>query len=243
MSPMHSCQSCALRCTPVFAPFSAEELAFMIDFRDGEVQLLPGEILFEEHESLSHFYTALSGQGGRYKLLENGERQMVNFVFPGDVAGLSGTLTGEAGASMQAASAMRLCRFSKSRLPELFRNHPERAYALTWIVAAEENFLSEIIATLGQRNALQRTAWALLRIYRRLSALDLRDAEGAVPFPYRQADLADALGLSMVHTNKTLARLRAQVRIVGRRLQVIDEDALAELSLTDPAEPRLRPLL
>ena len=106
-----------------------------------------------------------------------------------------------------------------------------------------DGFLNEIIATLGRRNALQRTAWALLRIYRRLSALNLCDAEGAVPFPYRQADLADALGLSMVHTNKTLARLRDQVQIGGRRLRVRDECALAKLSLTDPDEPRLRPLI
>jgi len=250
MSSIHSCETCALRCTPIFAPFTAEELAFMLEFRDGEVQLAPGEILFEEGQPLAHFYTVLSGQGGRYKMLENGERQMVNFVFPGDMAGLSGSLTGETGATFQAASAMLLCRFRKSRLPELFRDFPERAYALTWIAAAEEHFLGEVIATLGRRNALQRMAWALLHIHQRLSVLGLRNAEGAVPFPYRQVDLADALGdladalgLSLVHTNKTLARLRGWVEIEGRRLRVKDETVLAELGLTEPQMPRLRPLL
>lgn len=239
-----ACEICPLRRSPLFAPFSREELVFMIDFREGEVALRPGEILFEEGDTLSHFYTVLAGQGARYKLLENGGRQTVNFVFPGDVVGLSGTLVGEAAATMQAASAMRLCRFHKSRLPDLFRNHAERAYALTWIAAAEEHLLGEIIATLGRRNALQRVAWALFRIHQRLTLLGLRDSEGRVPFPYRQGALADALGLSLVHTNKTLASLRRLATLGHGWLKVVDEEALAHLGLTDPSvPPPLRPLL
>jgi CRP/FNR family transcriptional regulator, anaerobic regulatory protein len=240
---MHPCKVCPLRATPLFHPFSEGELNFMIGFRAGEVRLEPGEALFHEGDRLEHFYTVLSGQGGRYTTLPNGERQMVNFVFPGDIAGLSGTLTGETNTTLQAASPMRLCRFDRSRLPDLFRSHHERAYAVTWIAAAEEHFLGEIIATLGRRNALQRMAWALLRIYVRLEALGLRDAQGAVPFPYRQADLADALGLSLVHTNKTLARLRPLARIGGGKLMVSDGSGLAEKGLTDFEMPRQRPLL
>ena len=159
---MHPCKTCALRRAPLFSSFTSDELAFMIEFREGEITLAAGETLFEEGDSLIHFYTVLEGQGGRYKLLESGERQMVNFAFPGDLAGLSASLTGEAGSSLQAASAMRLCRFERKRLDELFRASPARAYDLVWIAATEEHFLAEIIATLGRRTALQRTAWALM---------------------------------------------------------------------------------
>jgi CRP/FNR family transcriptional regulator, anaerobic regulatory protein len=86
-------------------------------------------------------------------------------------------------------------------------------------------------------------AWALLRIHQRLAGLGLRDADGAVPFPYRQSDLADALGLSLVHTNKTLARLRHLAEVARGRLRVVDELELARMGLTDPAPPRQRPLL
>jgi CRP/FNR family transcriptional regulator, anaerobic regulatory protein len=240
---MPACRTCELRCSPLFLPLSPEEIDFMIDFRDGEVRLQPGQILFEEGDSLEHFFTVLSGQGARYKTLENGHRQTVNFVFAGDVVGLSGTLLGEAGSTMQAASAMQLCRFRKSRLPELFRHHSERAYALTWIAAAEEHFLGEIIATLGRRDALQRMAWALFRIHQRLAALGQRDAAGRVPFPFRQGALADALGLSLVHTNKTLARLRGVARVEHGWLQVFDEAELARLGITDNAPLPQRPLL
>lgn len=215
----------------------------MIRFREGDVEVERGRTLFHEGDALDSFYTVLSGQGARYKTLENGDRQLVNFVFPGDLIGMAGTITGEATAAMQAASHMRLCRFRKARLPELFTHQPDRAYALTWIAAVEEHFLGETIATLGQRTATQRLAWALLKVYKRLAAVGLEDGMGAVPFPYRQSDLADALGLSLVHTNKTLAQLRPVARLVDGRLSVSDQKTLADLALSSGEDPRERPLL
>lgn len=215
----------------------------MLDFREGDVELEPGRFLFHEGDALENFYTVLSGQGARYKTLENGDRQLVNFVFPGDLVGLAGTVTGAATSAMQAASPMRLCRFRKSRLPELFTQQPDRAYALTWIAAVEEHFLGETIATLGQRNATERLAWAILKVHQRLSVVGLCDDLGTVPFPYRQSDLADALGLSLVHTNKMLAKLRPLAGLADGRLRVNDEKALIKLALSSGAGPIQRPLL
>ncbi|MCC5966282.1 MAG: Crp/Fnr family transcriptional regulator [Natronohydrobacter sp.] len=240
---MHPCQTCRLRQLELFLPFSAEELSFMMNFRAGEVHIAPGEALYHEGDETSYFYTAREGQGVRVKHLPNGGRQVVNFIFPGDVVGLQAILEGAASNSAIAASPMVLCRFEKRRLHELYRNSPDRAYALTWIAAAEEHFLGETIATLGQRNALQRMAWALLKIHHRLSAIGLAREEGDVPLPFKQRDLADAMGLSLVHTNKTLARLRPLATWENGRLRITNKEALAELALTDCALPPDRPLL
>jgi CRP/FNR family transcriptional regulator, anaerobic regulatory protein len=240
---LHPCDICPLRARTMFSPMTDDELAFMREFREGEVLLQPGDTLFHEGDPLESFYTVLEGLGARYKTLENGARQLINFIFPGDVVGLSGSLTHEAGATAEAATPMRLCRFRRSRLADLFRTQPDRGYALTWISAVEEHFLGETIATLGRRDATERLAWALLRVDQRLDALGLRDPTGGVPFPYRQRDLADALGLSLVHTNKTLARLRPQARIDGGRLLIRDRVALALLAKAEHEAPRTRPLL
>ncbi len=215
----------------------------MMMFRAGDVHVAPGVALYHEGDETEYFYTAREGQGVRVKHLPNGERQVVNFIFPGDVVGLQAMLSGAAANSAIAASPMVLCRFEKRKLHELYRNSPQRAYALTWIAAAEEHFLGETIATLGQRTALQRMAWALLKIYNRLSAVGLALPNGAVPFPFRQRDLADAMGLSLVHTNKTLARLRRFAIWEKGSLRLVDAPALAELALTDCALPPDRPLL
>ncbi|WP_139257620.1 Crp/Fnr family transcriptional regulator [Natronohydrobacter thiooxidans] len=224
-------------------PFSAEELSFMMKFRSGEVRLAPGEVLFHEGDESAYFYTALEGQGVRVKHLLNGERQVVNLIFPGDVVGLQASLAGGASSTAIASSPMVLCRFEKRRLHELYCSSPDRAYALTWIAAVEEHFLGETIATLGQRDATQRVAWALLKIYNRLSAVGLAQEAGDVPLPLRQRDLADAMGLSLVHTNKTLARLRPLARWENGRLWISDAEALAEIAMTDCALPPDRPLL
>jgi len=239
---MHPCQICPLRKHDLFTPFTPEDLHFMMEFRAGEVTLSPGAALYHEGDETDYFFTAREGQGARFKHLPNGERQLVNFIFPGDLVGFQAMLAGGAATSAIAASTMVLCRFEKRKLADLFRNNPSRAYALTWIAAVEEHFLNETFATLGQRTAPQRMAWALLKIHRRLAAVGLAP-DGLAQFPFKQRDLADALGLSLVHTNKTLARLRPLVTWEHGVLQIRDANALSELALADTSPPPDRPLL
>jgi CRP/FNR family transcriptional regulator, anaerobic regulatory protein len=212
---MHPCKSCALRQMPIFLPFSESEVRFMTEFRDGEVHLETGQTLYHEGDDLEFFYTVFAGQGARYKFLPNGERQLVNFLFPGDLTGLQGLLEGQASTTAVAACPMVLCRFRKTRLPELFRTSPSRAYALTWVAAVEEHFLGETITTLGQRTALQRIAWALLKIHSRLSAVGLAQGHGvAVSVP---AARSCRCTWSVAGPHEQDARSSAQSGTVGRR--------------------------
>ena len=182
--------------------------------------------------------------GTRYKTLENGKRQVINFLFPGDFTGLQSGIMGEMKHSVQTSTEMKLCVFRREDLWGLFRSHPERAYDLTWIAAVEEHFLGETIASIGQRDAIERVSWALLRIHERLRAVGLFSA-GSVPLPFRQHDLADSLGLSLVHTNKTLQALRAQnlIQWSDGRLTILDVKALAALAMIDLEKPERRPLM
>jgi CRP/FNR family transcriptional regulator, anaerobic regulatory protein len=238
------CGACPLRQLPVYLGFSDAELDFMRGFKVGEEVVPPGGIVLSQGESSPLLYTVLEGFATRSVLLENGRRQVLNFVFPGDLLGLQAALMGEMQHTVEATTTLRLCVFKRSRLWELFRDHPDRAFDLTWIGAVEEHFLGETIATLGQRDALQRMAWALARIWLRLSALGLRE-DGCVPLPYRQSELADALGLSAVHTNRTLATLRSNGVITWsrQRLMVNDEKALFDLAGMTTAHEIRRPLM
>jgi CRP-like cAMP-binding protein len=213
-------------------------------FKMGELVVDPGTTLLMEGSNSPQLYTVLFGQGVRYKTLSNGRRQVINFLFPGDFAGLQAGLMGEMKHSCEARTRMTLCVFDRSRLWELFRGSPQRAYDLTWIAAVEEHFLGETIASLGQRDAGQRLAWALLRIWQRLRAAGL-GGNGTVPLPFRQQDLADALGLSLVHTNKTLARFRSRQLCdwSDGLLRILDAPALASLAVTELEPPEMRPLM
>lgn len=216
----------------------------MQSFKTGELKVEPGTTILLEGSNSPQLFTVLKGMGTRYKTLENGKRQVINFLFPGDFTGLQAGIMGEMKHSVEATTQMTLCVFRRNDLWQLFRQHPERAYDLTWIAAVEEHFLGETIASLGQRDATQRIAWALVRMYERLQAVGLVEGK-RVPLPFRQQDLADALGLSLVHTNKTLKALRSMGLAHWRdgNLELARLPALAELAMVDLETPQARPIM
>lgn len=242
--PGTACKNCPLRKRNLFTPFTEDELAFMQTFKTGELNVDPGTTILMEGSNSPQLYTVLEGMGTRYKTLENGKRQVINFLFPGDFTGLQAGIMGEMQHSVEATTPMTLCAFRRNDLWLLFRQHPERAYDLTWIAAVEEHFLGETIASLGQRDATQRIAWALVRIHERLKAAGL-GKDGKVPLPFRQQDLADALGLSLVHTNKTLKALRSMglAHWSDGSLVLSKIAALADLAMIDLERPQTRPLM
>ena len=242
--PTTACKNCPLRNRELFVPFHADELTFMQSFKTGELTVDAGTTILMEGSNSPQLYTVLSGMGTRYKTLENGRRQVINFLFPGDFTGLQSGIMGEMKHSVKTSTRMTLCAFRREDLWGLFRSHPERAYDLTWIAAVEEHFLGETIASLGQRDAIQRVSWALVRMHQRLRAVGLF-ASGTVPLPFRQQDLADSLGLSLVHTNKTLKVLRERnlAKWSDGRLAINDLAALAQLAMIDLEKPERRPLM
>ena len=87
--------------------------------------------------------------------------------------------------------------------------------------------LDEHLVSVGRRTALERIAFVLLHLFLRAEQLRLA-SKNKVQFPFTQQHLADALGMSLVHTNKTLQRLAASkaVRWKNRVFEVVDRDAL-----------------
>lgn len=244
MTTVTDCLDCPLRCKPLFVPMSEDELAFMRRFKIGESEVSQGRDVLVQGQRSPILQTVLSGMAVRSVLLEDGRRQVINFIFPGDLLGLQSGLMGESRNSVTAVTDMTLCTFPRGKVWDLFLKQPERAYDLTWIAAVEEHFLGETVATLGQRDALERVAWALVRIWQRLVALGMEEG-GSVPFPFRQQDLADALGLSIVHTNRRMVALRQAglVEVAARRLLVHDLRRLSSLAHSEMKKVDVRPIL
>lgn len=237
------CSECPLRRFELFSAFSSDELNFTQSFKSGELSVEPGTTLMLEGMPSPQLYTVREGLGVRYKTLEDGQRQVINFALPGDLIGLQAALMGEMAYSFESTTAMKLCVFNRSDVWRLFKQQPERAYDLTWLSAVEEHFLGEALAVLARRTAVERVAWALIGIYMRLRAVGLDD-NGVVPMPWRQQDLADAIGLSLVHTNKTVQKLRQDglVRWADGKLMLPDLPALAKIAAIDLDAPHCRPL-
>ena len=168
-----NCAACPLRPKPRFIEMTREEVLFMQDFKIGELDVERGTVVLLEGSNSPQLFTVFRGMGLRYKTLADGRRQVLNFVFPGDFLGLQAGLMQEMKHSVEASTKMTLCVFDRKALWKLFREHPSRAYDLTWIAAEAEHFLGDALATVGQKGAEARIAWALVRIFTQCEALDL----------------------------------------------------------------------
>lgn len=205
-------------------------------FRQGEVQLFRGEQVFSQGNKPSHLYTVLAGILMRTRLLEDGRRQIINFMFPGDFIGLQAALDEEMGHSVEAVTSATLCVFSRDRFFDMVTSQPRLAFDLTWLAAHEEAALEEHIVSLGQRNARERMAALALFLVQR--AIDTGLApNGVLAITVTQGQIADMLGLSLVHTNRTLQALR-RLGLVDWTLNAIsipDMDAVRNFARMESA--------
>lgn len=238
------CGKCRLREQKGLRDFSEQELAFVRTLKTDEIHVPAGTTFLRQGEQSDQLYTVLAGWAFRYKMLNDGRRQILNFALPADLVGLQGSLMTEMEHSVEALTDVSLCVFPKERMWALYSNVPSLAFDLTWIAARSEKLGDEHLLSVGQRTALERTAFILLTLFLRAQEVGIADGN-AVQFPFTQQHLADTLGMSLVHTNKTLKRLYAAdaIRWKGRTFELLDRTKLTQLAGGDIVVSRKRPFI
>jgi len=239
-----ACSDCPLRKNSTFRAFEDNEVSFVEKFKSGELNAEAGTSILEEGSNSAHIYTVLKGWGYRYKTLDDGRIQILNFILPGDLVGLQGAVMDEMGHSVGALTDMLLCVFERSKLWELYSKFPALAFDITWLASREEQLLDEQLVSLGRRTAMERIAFVLLLLNDR--AVETGQCpEDKVVFPFTQQNLADSLGLSLVHTNKTLRKLtdRGLIGWKNQRFVMHDRDELTALAKYEYSRNTPRPFI
>lgn len=238
------CASCPLKGLDVFRAVEPAELEFIEWFKTGEFVADEGATLLLEGSNSPHLYTVLSGWAFRYKSLPDGRRQILNFAMPGDFLGVQASMLSEMQHSVEALSRMVLCVFPRDKLWKLYERHPTLAFDLTWLVSRSERMLDDNLLSVGRRSAIERVGFVLLHLFHRAQDLGLTQGR-RIKFPFTQQHIADALGLSLVHTNKTLRRLSDQgtIRWKDGVFELLDEQGLSEAASYEREAVRLRPLI
>ena len=239
-----ACNACRLRRTGAFTPVQPEQLDFIQRFRADTATVPAGAAVVHENQANARLFTVYSGWAFRYKTLSDGRRQILNFLLPGDLVGLQQEFGDASMHGVEALTDCTLCVFPSDGLWALFREHPRLGYDITWLSAHEEGHVDDHLLTAGRRNATERVAMLLMHLYRRMERIGLVEG-GSVAFPLNQQHIADALGLSLVHTNKTLRRLSALGlhELKSGRLRMLNTRALARIAEYYDRPPRLLPLL
>jgi CRP-like cAMP-binding protein len=242
--PQTPCKSCPLRPLEAFRKFTPEEVDFMQGFKSGELVLDAGSTILVEGTNSPHLYTLLSGWGAKHKTLADGRRQVLNFALPGDFLGLQASILDCMHHTVEALTSVVLCVFPREKLWTLYEKHQGLAFDVTWLAAREETILGDYLVTVGQRRATERVAFVLLHLFRRAEQVGLVRGN-KVTFPFTQEHLADTVGFSLVHTNKTLKKLRRTgcFKWTGTDFELLDGKKLEELAGEPATMASPRPLI
>lgn len=238
------CMACPLRLKPAFKGKPDDEVRFIQAMKLDHRPIAAGADIIHPGQEDAEVYTLFSGWAFRYQSLPDGRRQILNFLLPGDLVGLQASLLSAAQHGIEALTDVELCVFPRKRLWDLFVRMPSLAYEVAWLGSREESLIDENLTSVGQRNAGERIAALVISLYRRADALGLV-VDKSFAFPLSQQQLADALGLSLVHTSKTWSRLRRSglFSVVGGRLTLLNPRLTERMASLFERELRPRPLI
>jgi len=178
----------------------------------------------------------IDGIAIRSRVLRDGRRQILNIAIPGDIIGFPACFFEAALYTITALTDTRVASLSFAELLGLFADHPRVAATIFWSFSCEAAIYAEHLIDVGRRSSVERVAHFLLELLMRLQPVGLADAS-SYHMPLTQELIADALGLSLQHVNRTLRQLREEgfLGIEGQRIVIRDVEALAALADFDRA--------
>jgi CRP-like cAMP-binding protein len=188
--------------------------------------------ILREGERNGGAHIILSGLACRYRILEDGSRQITDFLVPGDLCGCDHMLGDENGYSLAALSPCSFTHIDHQSLTLLMDRHPRFARALWSLALINEGVLREWLANVGRRPAVRRVAYLMSELVFRLQASE-SPRPSSCALPLTQIDLADATALSPVHINRVLGRLREKRLVSLQRRSIIVKDTEGLMSFAE----------
>lgn len=181
--------------------------------------------LIREGDRPGPVFVMLEGWAYRYKILPSGTRQIMAFLMPGDACDLHIGMLAEMDHGIQAAAPSRVAIIPRSEMDRLMAAYPGISQAMYIAQLTDEGTLRAWIVSMGRRSSIERVAHLMCELYLRAKWIGL--VEGTeFALPLSQIILADALGMTAVHTNRVLKELRlAGAMILTRGNLIISNPA------------------
>ncbi len=188
----------------------------------------------------------VSGWGCRYRQLSDGRRQIISLRLPGDFleslpgASLPSPFAIAALTELETVNGQALVANAHAAEPI----YPGLAHAMTLIHCLDDLLLCEQIVRVGRQSAFERFAHLMLRLHERLDRVGLAEPD-RFAMPLTQDVLADVLGLSAVHVNRTVQQMRREdlLELRGGTVILLKPDKLRQLAdwVSLPELPARRP--
>jgi len=200
------------------------------------VDTVPGNLVVQRRGSLvTQSIILLEGLFARSRDLNDGDRQITALHVPGDFVDLHSFVLKRLDHDLLALAPSRIALVPHARIHRLTETNPHLTRLLWFLSGIDASIHREWELSLGQRFGTVRAAHLFCEMHARLDVVDQVDA-GGFALPMNQAELAQCLGLTVVHTNRVLRELREAdlVRFSGGRVAIPDLARLRSFADFDP---------
>ena len=192
--------------------------------------------IISEGERPEFLHLITEGWAARYKIVRSGARQITAILIPGDFLDLHATVLGHMDHGVFALTPCRVAYIDSTEMDRLTYENRRLARALWWSTLVDEAILHDWVVNVGRRDAYERIAHLLCELHCRMERIGFVQ-QSSLALPLTQDELADATGLTPVHTNRMLQRLRGDglIQLSGGMLTINNIDALQKAAGFDPS--------
>lgn len=166
-----------------------------------------GYHLIREGDRPDPVFVILEGWACQYKMLRDGARRIIAFMLPGDFCDIHIAVLEQMDHSIVTLTNCRVAFLPKAQMEALVEANPTITRAFWWSQLVDQGVLRTWIVSMGRRKAEQRVAHLMCELYIRMENIGLA-TDDECEIPLTQIVLADAPGLTPVHVNRVLRKLR-----------------------------------
>lgn len=224
-----------------FGALDKRSEAWLLEASQRHVRSVPSRVdLLRQGEGTGPLHVLLEGWAIRYKTLEDGRRQILSVLLPGDIFDINGHLAESMDHSIATLTSASLGMLDDDFLDLARACHPDLEKLLWCDMHVSAAIQRERSTSLGQRTARERMAHMLCELYLRQRSVKLSSGRHCA-FHLTQTELAELLGMTPVYVNRTLQDLRREglIQLEQKCLTVLDFDRLQELALFDAGYLRI----
>lgn len=207
------------------------ELSAFEGVAEQTVTLRRKEVIRAQGAAVNEVYFLTEGWVSCSMNVLNGRRQIVTVSLPGDLLGIPSLCLTRAAVTFEALTPSVVQIISLDAFAGLFMKSPRLALSMFLVSQQERVLLMERLASVGQTKAIQRLAAFLLHIHERLQQI-YPNLDQSFELPLTQSDLAEIVGLTFVHVNRSLRELDRSglIERSGKRVTLVDLERLRELA-------------
>ena len=223
------------------SPLDDEDKALLALATERSYAIGPHQNIIKEGDTPDNVHLIVSGMVCRQKITANGNRQIIAYLLPGDFCDLHVFILDQMDHTITTLSECRVVDIPRHTILRL-TERPAIARALWWATLVDEGTLREALVNMGQRRAEERMAHFLCEMLVRLDAVGLV-VDNSFDLPVTQQDLGNTLGLSTVHVNRVVQKLRSRnfVAIARRSVTILDPAGLKAFCEFNPNYLHLGP--